>query len=147
MRTVLGPNTRGVLHLISHLRRLDAQQVDAVAENWKRQPARVRARARAAAVQAATGKQRVGVLAAAELARDVAMSVASRYDRTDWAFWAAAWDAAAGVAVGGLIDDQAYQQLVGPLASVIPWLAVGRQDRLDVARLQAALGQWRGAPT
>ena len=33
MRTVLGPNTRGVLHLISHLRRLDPQQVDAVAES------------------------------------------------------------------------------------------------------------------
>ena len=61
MRTVLGPNTRGVLHLISHLRRLDAQQVDAVAENWKRQPARVRARAPAAAVHAPTRNQRVGV--------------------------------------------------------------------------------------
>lgn len=147
MRTVLGPNTRGVLHLISHLRRLDPEQIDTVAAEWKRQAARARARAWAAAAHAATGKQRVGVLAAARLARDEAMTVASRHDRTDWAFWAAAWDAAAGVAVCGLIDDRDYQQLVGSLVGVVPWLAAGRPDRVDVAGLQAALGQLGGAPT
>lgn len=147
MRTVLGPNTRGVLHLISHLRRLDAAQIDAVAAAWKRQPARDRARAWAAAAHTAETEQRVGVLAAAGLAREEAMTVAARHDRTDWAFWAAAWDAAAGVAVGGLIDDRDYQQLVGPMADAIPWLAVGRPDRLDVAELQAVLGQWGGTST
>lgn len=145
--TALGPNTRGVLHLISHLRRLDAQQIDAVADEWKRRPARARAQARAAAAQAATGEQLAGVLAAAALARDAAMTVASRLNRSDWAFWAAAWDAALGVAVGGLIDDRDYQHLVGPLSRAMPWLAVERPDRLDAAGLQAALDQWGGTPT
>lgn len=133
MTTVLGPNTRGVLHLISHLRRLDAERIDAVAEAWKRRSARARARARAAVAHAA-------------LARDAAMTVASRHDRADWAFWVAAWDAAMAVAMGGMLTDRDYQELVGPLASVMPWLAVERPDRIDAAGLRAALGQWGGTP-
>ena len=146
MSTVLGPNTRGVLHLISHLRRLDAERIDAVAAEWKRRSARARARARAAVAQAATGEQRVGALAAAALARDAEMTVASRHGRTDWAFWVAAWDAAMAVAMGGRIPDRDYQELVGPLAGVIPWLGVERPDRIEAAGLQAALGQWGGTP-
>jgi hypothetical protein len=67
------------------------------------------------------------------------MTVASRHARADWAFWAAAQDAAAAVAVCSQIDDRDYEVLVGPMAATLPWLAVPTPDRLDVSGLQAAL--------
>lgn len=146
MSTLFGPNTRGVLHLLSHLARLRSEEMDAVAAEWKRRPAQVRARAWAAAVNAAGGRLRTGVLSAAELARATARTVAVERDRVDWAFWAAAQDAAAAVVVRGWIDDADYQALVAPVARVLPWLAVGAPDQLAVSGLQEALGRWGGAP-
>ena len=146
MSTLLGPNTRGVLHLMSHLPRLRSPQVDDVAAEWKRQPAPARARAWAAAIHSAGSQHRPGVLSAAALARAAAMAVASERDRADWTFWAAAQDAVAAVAVCGPIDDADYQVLVAPMARALPWLAVGTPDLLAVSGLQAALGRWGGAP-
>jgi hypothetical protein len=145
MSTVLGPNTRSVLHLIFHLRGLRAEQVDTVATEWKRRPAQVRARAWAEVTHAARGEERFAILAAATLARHDAMATAARNNRADWAFWAAAWDAAAAVASCGLIEERDYQVLVGPMAGVMRWLANLGPDRLEASGLQAAIDRLGGA--
>lgn len=139
MSTVLGPNTRGVLHMIFHLGRLPAEQIDAVAAAWKRQPARSRARAWAAVTHNSTPAERFAIHDAAALARQDAMAAAARHRRTDWAFWAAAWDAAAGVAACGRIEESDYRVLVNPLARAMPWLAAGVPDLFEDTGLRAAI--------
>ena len=59
---------------------------------------------------------------AASLARREALAAAHRLHRMDWAFWAAASDAAAAVTAGARIGRH-YDTLTGPLAAVMPPLA------------------------
>jgi hypothetical protein len=50
------------------------------------------------------------------------MDTARRLLRPDWAFWAAAWDAAAAITAGDRIGCH-YDVLTAPLATVMPSLA------------------------
>lgn len=141
MTNFLGPNTRGVLHLISSLGRLDGGQVEAVAEQWRRQSQRARASAWAAIGQTTTPRERLATLHAAALARQEAMDVASRSRSADWAFWAAAWDAAVAVALCGRIGADHHEALVGPIAQALPWLAQDVPIQVEVPSPQAALAR------
>jgi hypothetical protein len=145
MTDFLGPNTRGVLHLLSSLGDLDVGQVHAVAAQWRRQSPRARARAWAAIGQAMTPRERMATFGAAALARQKAIDVASRSHTTDWAFWAAAWDAAVAVALCGRVHADHYEALAGPIAHVLPRLARDVPLQVQVASPQAALARV-GAP-
>jgi hypothetical protein len=138
---VLGLNTRGLLHLLSHLDRLTAEQIDAVAAEWKRRPVQARAVAWAALRRGRTANEQSAIHLAATLARGLAMEVAARNDRHDWAFWAAAWDAAAGIAACGRAGERHYEVLAAPMAVAVAWLAQGLPDQLDAAGLPAAISQ------
>ena len=55
------------------------------------------------------------------------MDVADLNHRTDWAFWAAAWDAAAAIAA----DDgksSHYEVLAAPVTAVLPYLLRGKRS-------------------
>jgi hypothetical protein len=141
MTNFFGPNTRGVLHLMSHLYGLGDEHIDTVVAEWKRQPAEARAAAWAAIWHATTSDERSAIRTAAALARRDAMAAAVRNGRTDWAFWAAAWDAAAAVAALGRISEHHYRVLAGPMAGAMPWLAEGMPAQLDVTGLPGAIVQ------
>jgi multidrug resistance efflux pump len=111
-----------VLALISCISSLSAEEADRVASVWRRGDAAERARAWARLNQAATEADRYRILAASALARREALETARRLRRTDWAFWAAACDAGAGVAAGAWIGRH-YDTLVAPFAEVMPALA------------------------
>lgn len=142
MTDVFGPNTRGVIHLISHLGELGRREIDSVVDLWKRRPREDRAAAWAAIGAVTTLSERQAILDAAGLARREAMTVARRHGSTDWAFWAAVWDAAAGVAARDRLDEYHYRILVGPVASGLPWLASRQPDRVEVSGLQAAITRY-----
>lgn len=139
MTDIFGPNTRGVLHLISHLNGLGVDQIDTVVADWKGQSREARAGAWAAIRTVTTSDERQAVLDVAALARREAMAVAQRNKSSDWAFWAAAWDAAAAVATCDRIEERHHRVLVAPMASVLPWLAWCRPDQVETSGLQAAI--------
>jgi hypothetical protein len=139
MTDALGPNTRGVVHLISHLGELDADQIDTVVAEWRLQPARKRAEAWATIRQSATPDEAQAILTAAALGRREAMAVAGRADRRDWEFWAAVRDAVVAVDSCDRIDDNQYGVLVAPLAAVLPWLSVCVPDQVAATGLQAMI--------
>jgi hypothetical protein len=139
MTDALGPNTRGVLHLISHLDKLDADQIDTVVAEWRRQPARARAEAWATIRQSSTPDEAQAILTAAALGRREAMAVAARAGRHDWEFWAAVRDAVVAVDSCDRIDEQQYHVLVDPLAVIFPWLSACLPDRVDATGLQAMI--------
>ncbi|MGH3489382.1 MAG: hypothetical protein ACRDP8_15945 [Actinopolymorphaceae bacterium] len=146
MTDVFGPNSRGVIHLISHLGGLGSREIDMVVDLWKRQGREDRAAAWAAIGAATTPTERRAILDAAGLARREAMAVARRHGSADWAFWAAVWDAAAGVAACDRVAEDRYQTLIGPVASVMPWLVAQQPDRVGVSGLQAALTRYGDPP-
>jgi hypothetical protein len=125
MTQVIGPDTDVMFHLINDVRRMSTAQIDAVIDAWRHRPAAERVQARAAALRAASPDQRYEINAAAATARNAAMVAASLQGRVDWAFWSAVDDGAAAVAASGLIDDRGFEELIGPLAQVLPW--VGRR--------------------
>ncbi|REF37557.1 hypothetical protein [Thermasporomyces composti] len=145
MTDFLGPNTRGVLHLLSSLDQLDVGQVEAVAAHRRRQSPRARASAWAAIGQAMTPRERLATLGAAALARQKAIDVANRSHTADWAFWAATWDAAIAVALCGRVDADHYETLVGPVAHALPWITHDIPLQVQVASPHAALARV-GAP-
>jgi hypothetical protein len=116
--SIFGPNGHQVLGLIAGIAGMSAEQVDQVTSAWKAGCPRGRARAWAQLSRAGGEDERYGVLAAASLARREALAAARRLNRTDWAFWAAACDAGAAVAVGGRIGRH-YETLVGPFAQAV----------------------------
>jgi hypothetical protein len=111
-----------VLALISCISGMSAREVDQVTRAWKRGSSGDRARAWARLNRAATEAERYRILAASALARREALETARRLRRTDWAFWAAACDAGAGVAAGARIGRH-YDTLVAPFAEIMPALA------------------------
>jgi hypothetical protein len=131
MIKIFGPNTQGVLRLLSDVSGLHGAQIDAVVTEWKRQPPRARAEAWAAIRHDTTPDEQQGIHIAADLARHDAMAVAVRAGHRDWAFWAAVWDAAAAVAACGRVHDYRYRVLANPLATVLPWVTVCLPDRVD----------------
>jgi hypothetical protein len=122
MMSMFGPNGQRVLALISAIPGLSADQVDQVTVAWKRGSPDGRGRAWAKLNRMTDEDERYRILAAASLARREALETARRAGRADWAFWAAACDAGAAVAVGERIGDP-YDTLVAPFAAVVSVLS------------------------
>jgi hypothetical protein len=129
MNQIFGRDSQRVLALIIRIADLSPAEVDQVTNAWKQISALDRARAWARLTRATTEQERYWILAAASLARREALAAARRLRRMDWAFWAAASDAAAAVAVGTRIGSP-YETLTAPLTAVMPALAPrpGRAD-------------------
>lgn len=127
MRAIFGPHTEQVLALLTDLWRLSPEEINKVTRAWKEASDLDRAEALAQLNRAASREERYRILAAASVARRQAMDVAYMHHRTDWAFWAAAWDAAAAIAAD---DDSGseYDILTAPLMTVLPSLSHGRGD-------------------
>jgi len=116
---LFGPNTPRVLQFLVNLRNLSPAQIKLVTGTWNQ--ASPLDRALAWAHLATAAKPEHPVMAAASAARRAAMQTARAAGQDDWAFWAAAWDAAAAVAAGDLADGD-YQTLTHPLGTVMPAL-------------------------
>src|SRR5215469_9089083 len=123
MKTVFGPHTRRVLEVLARLRALSPGDVDLVAVSWKHASALDRAEAWAQLNRATSRDERYPILAAAAAGRRTAMDTARNLHRTDWALWAAAWDAAAAVAAADVIGSY-FGVLAAPVAQVMPSLAL-----------------------
>jgi hypothetical protein len=126
---IFGRESPRVLALIIRIADLSPAEVDQVTNAWKQVSVLDRARAWAQLTRATTDQERHRILAAACLARREALAVARRLRRMDWAFWAAASDAAAAVTAGTRIGLP-YETLTAPLTAVMPALATcpGRAD-------------------
>jgi hypothetical protein len=122
MNDIFAPDSGRVLTLITGIADLSPAEADQVTEAWKQASPLDRARAWARLTRATTERERYRILAAASLARKEALTAARRLHRVDWAFWAAASDAAAAVAAGTRIGPP-YDTLTAPLAAVMPALA------------------------
>jgi hypothetical protein len=125
MNDIFARDSDRVLTLITGIADLSPAEADRVTEAWKQASPLDRARAWARLTRATTGQERYRIQAAASLARKEALTAARRLHRTDWAFWAAASDAAAAVAAGPRIGPP-YDTLTAPLAQVMPALAPSR---------------------
>src|SRR5215469_174251 len=146
MRPIFGPNTRQVLTFLTDLWLLSPEEINRVTRAWREASDVERAESWAQLHRAASWRERKSYLAAASVARKQAMDVASMLKRTDWAFWAAAWDAAAAIAASERLGRD-YDVLVSPLATVLPSLSRGgnrlqvpaqRTDRQAAAKREAA---------
>jgi hypothetical protein len=122
--SLFGPNTKLVLAFLARLSDLSPEDFARVANAWWETDGRDRADAWAQVHRAAPERERYQILAAASVARREALDAASRYRWHDWAFWAAASDAAAAIAARDRIGRH-YQPLISPLAAVMPWLPPG----------------------
>ena len=140
MNTSLGPNTSSVRAFIAQLPALSPEQIDLVTRAWKQVTSRDRAEAWTRLCRVTTRQERRRIMAAASLARRAAMEVTRRLDRPDWVFWAAAHDAAAGIATGDRIDRH-YHTLTAPFAMVMP--SLGQYlDHPRHAPIAALGGDW-----
>ena len=119
MSAFFGPNTSRVLTFIARLSALSPEQTDLVTRAWKQVSSRNRAEAWARICRVTTAQERYRILGVASLARREAMGMAVKLDRPDWAFWAAAHDAAAAIAAGDRIGRH-YHTLTAPFTVVIP---------------------------
>lgn len=122
VKPVFGPHTLRVLEVLAGVSALSAAQIDLVAGAWHEASDLERAEAWARLWRADPAPEGYWVMGAASAARQAAKDAARKLGRTDWAFWAAAWDAAAAVAGDGLADRD-YEILTGPLATVMPALS------------------------
>jgi hypothetical protein len=122
MKPIFGPQTQRLLAFLADLRDLSPAEVDRVTSTWKQARGLDRAEAWAQLQRVTTQNERYPILAAASTARRTAMDTARRLLRPDWAFWAAAWDAAAAITAGDRIGCH-YDVLTAPLATVMPSLA------------------------
>jgi hypothetical protein len=121
--SIFSQNGQPVMALITGLADLSAEEVDKVANAWKQESTLDRARAWAHLSRTSTEQERYRIRAAASLARREALATAHRLRRTDWAFWAAASDAAAALAADTRLGRH-YDALTAPLATVMPSLAL-----------------------
>ena len=136
MKPIFGPQTQRLLAFVADLRDLSPGEVDRVTNAWKQVRGLDRAEAWAQLQRVTTEHERYPILAAASTARRTAMDTARRLPRPDWAFWAAAWDAAAAIIVGDRIGRH-YDVLTAPLATVMPSLAPGGSGVGHAARAPA----------
>ncbi|MGY1727548.1 hypothetical protein ACI79J_11310 [Geodermatophilus sp. SYSU D01062] len=134
MIDIFGPGSQKLLGFLVQIPDLGPDDVDAVAGAWRRTPAEARATAWAAIQRAMPPEDRPLVHNAAMVARERAMSVALSHDRTDWAFWAAAWDAAGALAAEHRISGGSYRVLVEPMAVALGWLAPDTADLVPAPR-------------
>jgi hypothetical protein len=136
MKPIFGPQTQRLLAFVADLRDLSPAEVDRVTNAWKQVRGLDRAEAWAQLQRVTTEHERFPILAAASTARRTAMDTARRLLRPDWAFWAAAWDAAAAIIAGDRIGRH-YDVLTAPLATVMPSLAPSRSSARHAARAPA----------
>lgn len=122
MRLIFGPHTQRVLKFLADLWMLSPDQINQVTQAWKEASDLERAEAWAHLHRDASDEDWDRILAAASVARRQAMDAAYLLQRTDWAFWAAAWDAAAAIAAEEGIGAH-YNVLTRPLRSVMPSLS------------------------
>lgn len=127
MTPIFGPQTRRLQVFLNDLQDLSPAQIDLVTSAWKQVREVDRAEAWARLHRVMKENQRYPILAAASAARRVAMDNAHKFTRPDWAFWAAAWDAAAAIAADGRIGS-CYDVLTAPLATVMPSLTQSRYN-------------------
>jgi hypothetical protein len=132
MDHIFGRDHHRVIAVISRIADLSPEEAEQVTNAWKTTSPADRARAWAGLVRGTTEPERYQILAAASLARREALAAAHRMRRMDWAFWAAASDAAAAVAAGPRIGNP-YKTLTAPLAAVMPTL-VANPDSADTMR-------------
>jgi hypothetical protein len=125
MKPIFGAQTQRLLAFVADLRDLSPAEVDRVASAWKQVRGLDRAETWAQLQRVTTQHERFRILAAASTARRTAMDTARRLLRPDWAFWAAAWDAAAAIIADDRIGRH-YHVLTAPLATVMPSLARAR---------------------
>jgi hypothetical protein len=122
MRPIFGPHTERVLEFLADLWLLSPEEITKVTTAWKEASDLERAEAWAQLHRVASGDEWDKILAAASVARRQAMDAAYLLHRADWAFWAAAWDAAAAIAgrerIGG-----GYYVLTRPVMTVMPSLS------------------------
>jgi hypothetical protein len=125
MRPIFGPQTGRLQAFLADLRDLSPAEIDQVTSAWKQVRNTDRAEAWAQLQRATTQNERYPIMTAAQAARRTAMDTARRLLRPDWAFWAAAWDAAAAITADDRIGSS-YDVLTAPLATVMPSLARAR---------------------
>ena len=140
MKKIFGPQTRRVLDVLAGLRGLSPGDVDLVAATWKHESAADRAEAWAELHRVTSRDERYPILAAAAAGRKTAMDIARDLHRTDWAFWAAAWDATAAVAAADVIGSY-FETLAAPVAEVMPLLAQGQASAQSPARVPSPRSQ------
>jgi hypothetical protein len=122
IQPIFGPQTERLQDFLADLRDLSPAEVDQVTSAWKQVRGLDRAEAWAKLQRATTSSERYPIMTAASAARRTAMDTARRLLRPDWAFWAAAWDAAAAIIANDRIGSS-YDVLTAPLATVMPSLA------------------------
>src|SRR5215467_3618576 len=122
MRLIFGPHTQRVLKFLADLWLLSPDEISTVTQAWKEASDLERAEAWAQLHRDASDEDWDRILAAASVARRQAMDAAFLLQRTDWAFWAAAWDAAAAIAAEDRIGS-GYYVLTRPLMTVMPSLS------------------------
>lgn len=125
MRPIFGPHTERVLEFLADLWLLSPEEISKVTTAWKEASDLERAEAWAQLHRVASGDEWDKILAAASVARRQAMDAAYLLNRADWAFWAAAWDAAAAIAGEDRIGS-GYYVLARPLMTVMPSLSESR---------------------
>jgi hypothetical protein len=140
MKKIFGPHTRRVLDVLAGLRGLSPGDVDLVAATWKHESAVDRAEAWAELHRVTSRDERYPILAAAAAGRRTAMDIARDLHRTDWAFWAAAWDATAAVAAADVIGSH-FDTLAAPVAEVMPALSQGQVGAQSPAKVPSPRSQ------
>jgi hypothetical protein len=136
MKPIFGPQTQRLLAFVADLRDLSPAEVDRVTNAWKQVRGLDRAEAWAQLQRVTTRHERYPILVAASAARRTAMDTARRLLRPDWAFWAAAWDAAAAIIADDRIGSH-YDVLTAPLATVMPSLTRSRSGAGNAAHAPA----------
>jgi hypothetical protein len=127
MKSIFGRQAERLLAFLNDLQDLSAAEIDLVTTAWKQVKGLDRAEAWAHLQRVTTQNERYPILAAASAARRTAMDTAHKLRRPDWAFWAAAWDAAAAITADDRIGGY-YDVLTAPLATVMPSLTRSRSN-------------------
>jgi hypothetical protein len=144
MRQIFGPQTERVLKFLADLWLLSPEQISTVTTAWKEASELERAEAWAQLHRVTSGEDWDEIMAAASVARRQAMDAAYLLHRVDWAFWAAAWDAAAAIAADERLGS-GYLVLTRPLTTVMPSLSEsGMGARVPAQRAEARAGDKRG---
>lgn len=119
----------GIERLLTALRALTAQQMEVVASAWRQLPRQRREAAWAAIRRFWRSGAGDDSLDYAFRARGIASEVARLAGIHDWAFPAAALDAALAVSVADKLGERYYRPLVQPMALALPWILDGASNR------------------
>ncbi|MBO0683449.1 MAG: hypothetical protein J2P45_09860 [Candidatus Dormibacteraeota bacterium] len=120
---------RSVERLLTGLEALTAQQMELVAGAWRQLPRQRREAAWAAIRRFWRRGAGDDSLDHAFRARGAASELARLAGIHDWAFPAAALDAALAVSVADKLSERHYRPLVQPMALALPWILDGPSHR------------------